>query len=327
MKALYTLALIGLLGASAFAQGDTGIKWTRIEMANNEVSAVIPEGFLVNAEKDETTRMCLIYGFAKNASFSITISKDQNARLIFHPPIPVPQDDSEPFKVNGIDGKKLCVIGEKTASCFVHLGSNKYHYFFQISATESGSDLAAAFLTSILAGGKQIIKGANIAGDQTVKIDQLITSPEIKEALLRDPGKTELAFTQKPMAELQSEKKDPLQDGARPAIVLERPFPKEMISDALKPDTGGKKEGRVIAVDGPASSVPGRGFIARVKLLASGEIGDVIIFSDEKPDVVRKYAPAINKIKFVPAHMDGKAIDSVCDLQYTVPDLRGFFRF
>jgi hypothetical protein len=55
----------------------------------------------------------------------------------------------------------------------------------------------------------------------------------------------------------------------------------------------------------------GRGYI-----LASGEIGEVVIYSDEKKSFIDECIDVVKKIKFIPAREDGKAVDSVQTVSY-----------
>ncbi|HEY0429173.1 MAG TPA: hypothetical protein VGC76_15440 [Pyrinomonadaceae bacterium] len=64
----------------------------------------------------------------------------------------------------------------------------------------------------------------------------------------------------------------------------------------------------------------------KIKLLAEGQIGDIIAYSDFDKKYVNSCIEAARKIKFIPAQTDGKNIDAfvIEDYSFTVVNFAGF---
>lgn len=128
--------------------------------------------------------------------------------------------------------------------------------------------------------------------EETVAIETLQTSPEVIEALNRKTEKSEGKIDYSSVIIKNAETED-VDDNLRPAVVLT----KDMPSRGSFSDGGGRVQ-------------------LRVKLLANGQVGDVMVYSNAANTLVKNCIDAARKTKFIPAQLDGKPVDSFTTLNY-----------
>ena len=311
IRALSYLIISGLLSICASAQrgqGTSAVKWTRIE-ANNEVWVAVPEGFLVDGEKSKTGKTHSVFAGAGATSIKLnfldmTKLKGAVRRTSARPE---KEEGEEVFKAEGLDGSRRCSAPSKRVSCTIWLGSDRYIYVFTVDSLSEKPEIAKIFLASIMVRGKAILKGEPAPVSETRQLAQLTTSPEITMALARTPNDP-VKVTQKRLSDFAGDRELP--DTVLPAVILEWPWPiegMEKINLNRQPNFGKKRTGADIVV---------RGARATITFSASGEIGEVVIYSDEKKSFIDECIDVVKKIKFIPAREDGKAVDSVQTVSY-----------
>lgn len=291
------------VSAQGAQQGTSAVKWTRIE-ANDEVSVAVPEGFLVDREKSITGKTHRIFAWAGATSIEMLFRDEtrfQGKITQGQPP-----EGVEVFKAEGLNGSRSCSAPGKRVSCKISLSSDRYSYYFTVDSLSEKPEIARIFLASIMVRGKAVFMGEPAPVSETRQLTQLITSPEITKALTRKPNDP-VKVTQKRLSDHTGDREPP--DTVLPAVILDKPFPGRMerISLSQPPNFGKKRTGSDIVV---------RGARATVTFLASGEIGEVVIYSDEKKSFIDDCIDAVKKIKFIPARENGKAVDSVQTVSY-----------
>lgn len=306
IRALSYLTITGLLTVCTWAQGTSGVKWTRIE-ANGEVSIAVPQGFLVDGEKSSTGKTHRIFASAGTTSIEMIFRDQSKFKGKITSPA-TPPEGVEVFTAEGLRGTRSCSAPGNRVSCVVTLRSDHYSYDLTVESLSEKPEIAKTFLASIMAKGKLVFLGEAASVSETVQLSQLFTSPEVTAALGRkqiDP----VRVTQNRLAEYIAGGESP--GTIVPAVILEKPFPEKMeqIIRSQPPNFGKKREGNDIVV---------RGAWAKVTFLANGQIGDVAIYSDEKKSYIEDCVEAIKKIKFIPAREGGKAVDSVQAVNYTM---------
>jgi len=67
----------------------------------------------------------------------------------------------------------------------------------------------------------------------------------------------------------------------------------------------------------PAENAPPAGFVLRVVLKSSGEIGDIKIIRDAPDGLTEECLKVVREIKFEPAVKDGKPVSQYARVEYT----------
>jgi hypothetical protein len=291
MKSTQIMLIIFLFSTVCFPQEvKTGNKWTRIETDNKEISVSFPPDYLVNNEPENSTKRCQIIGFYKGARMELSIRKShnskQNLRNVF-----VDDEEILAFELNGISGKNYVSKDRRYSNVFFLASDNYFYYILVNTALDRTADVAD-FIYSIKIKGKPLII-PKIKYDELqnklVSVLSLKTSPEVLEALNRKSDKTNIKITYQPESALPNSDDD---SGKfeRPAVILSRPNARPVAEDfgALRLATIG----------------------LRISLLANGQVGNVIVFSNAPRSLTRHTTALIRDIKFIPAKINGKYIDS-----------------
>jgi hypothetical protein len=309
IKILQVLVIAGLNVACIYAQSTSPVKWTRVETENKEVSVALPAGFLVDAEKTDGGRTHRIFASAGMTMVEVRFLIDKAGRNKVKIPPQATSEGAESFKAFGLDGTRSCSAPGKRVSCTVILASDQFRYIFLVSSLSEKPEIATMFLSSIMVDGKLIFTGESATVSETVQLSQLSTSTEIKEAMGRALDERLIKVTRRRMSEYTEDKELP--ETVKPVLILERPYPTNGIQKIFlnqPPNFGTTRAvGDVI-----------RGGRARVTFLASGQIGDIVIYSDENKGYIEDCVNAVKKIKFIPAQENGKPVDSVQTVSYAL---------
>jgi hypothetical protein len=311
------LVIAGLHVACIYAQATGPVKWTRVETDTKDVSVALPAGFLVDAEKTDAGRTHRIFAYAGATSIEARFYKDRKARDRAKPGR-LGGGNIEWFTAEGLGGMRMCSGPGEHVSCSILLASDDFYYVFVVRSPSAKPEIATTFLSSIMAKGKFIFSGENVKGDETIQLSQLQTSQTVREAMERKLDEKLVNVTRRPMSESETVvEKAPL-PLIRPAVILDKPFPRDLFQKVMLSEARGDTGGKVVSTpeNGPTGNL--RGLRAQVTFLASGQIGDIIIYSDEKKDYVNSCLDSIKKIRFVPATDGEKPVDSVQSVSYTV---------
>lgn len=292
-RIIFCLCLLLLFNLNFNAQPSD---WVRVESDTKDLSVSFPNDFIIhNDKKDkEPTR---IFGFKNGVVMELHVLKEMNpkdrlGRMTFAPDL-----SASEFTKNKFQGKMA--VSEESRKDFhqiIYLASNKNLYHLEVSAPDKGLSEITRFLLSIKIDNEALYKG-NLPqpGLETVKtFTALPTSPEIIEANARKADKTETTATYKKLSEAAARD---FRRYSRAPIVLDSSYPNFRAS--------------------PSGNKP---FFARaeVKLLANGQVGDVVIYSDSNSIFTEACAKAARKIKFIPAQINGQNVDSVDIVEYHV---------
>lgn len=304
-KTFAALALIfSVFIFSAFAQEKTA--WTRIESDNKEVSVSFPSDFLVDVEPDDYGREIFVIGFYKDAEMELSIIKPDNTKLYFQGIEPAERSGTTGniFEMNGLKGKNFVTKKDKSYANAFYLASTDYIYvisvFAKIDEQEKilQSQAVSRFINSIRIKGQRLIVPPKQTedNDSIVSSSSLKTSLKVLEVLNAERGKTSISDKIKYAAKNETKVEDE-NNYSRPLIFLRKPPPR--YTDRARQEN----------VSGTVK--------LKVKFQADGSIGDVIVLSKLHRDLDRSAVEAAEKIKFLPAEVDGKRIDVVKEVAYS----------
>ena len=285
-SSVFPVVLLLLLAAGLQAQA----RWVRIENENKDISFAMPENYLVSTERTAYTKTNSVAGFERGVSFEVKISNRSDAKeslgrvMIDRSRNPSALD----FELEGIPGK-IVTYSDKGFEQSIYLASKKGYYVLQVSAGTKDAPDVGRFLRSIRVMGKPMV-AASAAGveseDETFSIDALQVSSEVKEALDRKVGKSDRKITFEPLSAFTPCRND---DAVRPAFVVSQG---ELdISSIGRPPV---KSGDIRM---------------NVQLLANGQVGDIVVFSDLDKSVLRAFADSARKARFVQAKSSGAPVD------------------
>jgi hypothetical protein len=302
MKYFFAAVILTLtFAAVAVAKPDStaqNIKWTRIETDKKELSVAFPPGFIVDAEKQGAKRY-FITGWQSDVRMELHVFKQADAkeRLRMMGGSPSGETVSSSFTFDGVNGIRDS-LPESNAefSEGVFLASDNYFYILTVSAKDKRKEIEIMrFLNSVQIKGfpLYVVDHKQNVPEETVALADLKTSPEVIEAYNRKPEKTNIKISRElapPPDEVFSFEKY-----SRPPIVLEKPYPK---------------------FDGKARAA--LAVKLKINFLANGQIGDITAYSSADKNYVDACIEAARKIKFIPAQLDGKTVDSTDIVDYTV---------
>jgi hypothetical protein len=129
---------------------------------------------------------------------------------------------------------------------------------------------------------------------QDRSISDLGTSPEILQALTQKQDKSEIKIDKENL-NLYVDTDDE-RDFSRPLVILRQPL------TIFSPETKAEEKTGTIKL--------------KITFLASGKIGGVTAYSDLPEEMVDQTLKSVRKIKFLPAEIDGKKVDSAYTVRY-----------
>lgn len=285
-----------LLSLDSFAQPTN---WTRYATDNNDFSLELPPDILVNAKSDQLANIFRIHGFLPNLDFEISARSAKNAREL--PPRPVMLDRMrESVSVGELKIQRYTgILGGRNAASYV-INTKRLQLTVETVYDAVAEPLLKRFVEGFRLGGKVVYgSGTAVSDDEKpVRFSSLKSSPEIETAR-REPVRTftgQIAF--KP-ADSPLPRNDRL---TRRAVIFEKPEPSYRDFQIILPNSGT-----------PFDSLKA---VVHVVLRGDGGVGDVTFIGD----VDRKYAEAVvkvvRKIRFIPAKIDEKNVDSIVILRY-----------
>lgn len=294
---ILTLAGIGHAQQTSPAQET---KWTRIETDKKELSVAFPPNFFVDAEKRERNKRYSIVGWQNGVKMELHVYKENNSKERLQRVGSFPGNESVSFTINGLKGKKNNFSEYKNRFAEnIYLAADDYFYHISVTAREERQEEVKRFLYSIQVNGKAMYlndKKQN-ASEEIISIAELKTSPEVAEAFNRKFEKIERKISR----ELGQSPDQSVNTGkyTRPPIVLEKPFPH--IPNLSERPSDGSFE-----------------VTLKVNFLANGQIGDITAYSGGNTAFTNAAIESARKIRFVPAQIDGKNVDAVDWLNYTM---------
>lgn len=300
---IFTFVLL-VLTSPSFAQENIG--WTRVESEKREVSVSIPPDFLVDTETENYRKKISIYGFSKDAEMRFAILKPNNPKQSLKN-IRISEDSDQAgnsFEINGLNGVNLVSRKPKRYENTFFLASNDYLYRIAVTAKlNSNKEIISAqevarFINSIKVNGQQLIvpaKQYTEPADKIIAASSLTTSPVILEVLQKKDSKNTKKYKLKyetPDVDLPTDEIS----YSRPLIILRRPLPRYTDLARNRNIRGSVK--------------------LKINFLANGEAGEITVLSKLDLGLEVNAAAEARRIKFLPAEVNGKAVDAVEVITY-----------
>lgn len=301
LKTITTILLILFMPLILLAQSSE--KWTKIVSPKNDLTVLIPGDFLVDNEDGEYH----IYAYLNEVRINLSVQNDGQAksRLKMMRQFPYPTEAQvTQFTLDDFIGDTY-VFGNKkdsknTFSMSMYFASSKAFYILSISSKIKNNPTLEKFLYSVRLNKTPLIKQENSINQDTekgVSLASLETSLIILEALRKkDSEKPKVIY----ISEDEQEKKTEETKYSRPLTILRKPQAKYTDS-------------------GRQNSTQGK---IRLKIIfkADGQIGDIIVLQKLSNGLTKEAINAARKIKFLPAEIDGKAVDStkIVEYQFTI---------
>lgn len=320
LQYLYAFILILLFVSNGFAQAksNNNAEWTRIKDDKLEFSILFPSDFLVDNEIEKSFIIApvlaslpevidsfekpKIIGNKKSVTMSLSVfhlRQVSNAKnhLWYFAGRDTPKANYQDFQVGDFVGRKTTFNTEKTLAMSVAVAVKNKVFLINASAENEDESLYEKFIMSLMLNGKPLFKSQTaelLDAPQSVLISTLRTSPEILEILNQKQGKSEIKVVKNTQTQ-QEENKAEL-NVSRPLIILRRPY-FEFVDVASRNNYSGLVK-------------------LKVNFLASGKIGDIIIVSDSPNGLTELAIKAAQKIKFLPAEINGKKADLTKTIEY-----------
>jgi TonB family protein len=295
MKPIIVLAsvCVFLFGAQVFAQ-DVPQNWVRIESKSRDLSVALPEGeFLVDHDGTKSE----LWYFAPGRQMSVRMNRVSGAKDAFKRS-PTLNSDTPNYKFlerGDFIGKWTDQIVDRAGkhSYWFNLASSRGSYLIVANIKKGDEAVAERFLRSIRLEGKPLLNTAIADPPEvsTVSVEALEISPLIKDALSKPEPKDLRLETDINPAKLP----DPSQY-SRAAVIIRRPPP------AYTPDARRRR------VSGSV--------LLRATLLADGTIGRIVLTKSLDQDLDRQAFLSAKQIKFIPAEMDGRPVDTTVQISY-----------
>jgi hypothetical protein len=284
--------LMGFYAVNCFAQD---IKWTRIEFEKT-VSVSVPEGFLVDMEKQNVFVSQKLSVFSSNGDFWFSLK----IRDYVNPKRSVigyraDSNDSERFSSDQAVAKRLIFNKGSFIENKILIGTKRTYYEFNIRIPNNGQArvLALKLIDSIKLGEKtpfpQSIEKADVT---TVLLESdLKTSPEVLAAYRREFVENEDFTRVMTATEIINLQKAENREFSRQVILIDNRF--------------GVAKDRI----GQNITLKGKILVAAL-FKADGSLGEIKAFytSDEK--TAKAVIKEGKKTKFIPAQVSGKKVDS-----------------
>jgi len=296
MKILITTLISVLLATCVFGQQKVtpdDPKWIRIESTARDFSVSFPEtGYLMDNE-DKVNRLHFL---SDKTVIRVDMTAKSGAKDDFWLSYKLEKEKKYSFAETG-DFLISQFIGENNKehlnTFWLHLASSKGSYLISASTKDPADYNFARFISSIRVGGQSpyTSKTPFPAESKSISISSLTTDAVILDAL-RKPDSNQAKL------ERANDSGDPdeVRNYSRPLVILRRP---KVGTDSAF--------GRVI--DGTVR--------LRVTFLANGEIGKIVLIKPLDPALDTNAFHATRKIKFLPAEIDGKAVDVTKTLEYS----------
>lgn len=319
-KNLYCLIIIFLLASAGFAQNQSSdnAKWTRIKDDKLEFSILFPPNFLVDNEIEKSYILApvlaslpevidlfekpKIIGNQKSVQMSLSVYQLRQVSsaknyLWYFVGRDTPKDNYQDFRVGDFVGRKTTFDTEKTLAMSVAIAVKNKVYLINASAKNEDEKLYEKFVISLMLNGKSLFKSQTSEPSdtpQSVFISTLQTSPEVLKALNQKQEKSEIKIVKSTVTPQEEDKVE--RNFSRPLILLRQPS-FEFIDAASRSNSSGLVK-------------------LKVTFLASEKIGDIAIVSDLSNGLTEIAIKAAQKIKFLPAEIDGKKVDVTRTIEY-----------
>lgn len=294
---LFTLIFLSLLAAlshNAQTSDPKAETWSRVETDEKDLSFAIPPGFLVDAESGEFGLKFRLFGGTAKTSMNFSIAKGRTL---------IPRRSESENRVDLKLGDFSVVVsrfsGGNTNGLTIFAIRKDTMYTLSSTANTSDDANQARFLYSIRINGEALFKQKEPATFQEnkVAVADLRTSDEITEARKRKFEKVDRKIVYQDV--ISSNAADETIGLDRAPVIIEQPRPD------FRPE---------FRQDVP-NTVVMRARL-RVQLLATGQIGDIVVLESTSRPLAELCVRSAQKIRFVPATKGGVATDSFKVVEY-----------
>lgn len=312
------LAQIIVCPAQESFQTASKIGWTEVYDEKLNYSISFPSDFLVDNEIQKhfllapflltapdlanTIEKPNIISYQKSVSMFLTVYDLRFARAkdYFHFFIRGYADKPyQDFRLGDFTGRKITLDDDKKLGTYIIAAVKNKMITISALADEEDFEIYERFLMSIKINGKTFLKSDSkkeYAGkNDRLSITELKTSPEISDALNRKNEKRDFSLNQIQIEPENKEKDKEKKKVSRPAVILRRP------RDSTYSLAAQNFKG-IVKV--------------RVSFQENGKIGDVIFLSDAPVLILKSVFAEIQEIKFLPAELEGKKINSTKLMEY-----------
>jgi hypothetical protein len=279
-----TLSIIMLIALNCFAQE---AKWTRIDFEKNLFSAIFPTDMIVDAEKVEGNRKFKIWSYGGELNVNLIAYKNDRAKEYLKNMRVGGSLESDQTDVGDVYARKFVFRTDGFYSAQIYLASKKGLYYFSFTADKVDSPKLVKFFNSFKTQGKAIFPAEKPSAEEpeiSLIDTDLKSSPQVVTALNRVPNNLTGNYDVDRVTRSMNTIRKPSQMNRFP-IILRDPEPKS-----------GKIKGQFVVV--------------RVQLMANVDTGEVKVYTDADDKGVFAAVDAVRKMKFLPAQLNGKNVDS-----------------
>lgn len=291
LATIFLLFVIGL-SSSYFCFSQVPKKWETISSKSKDFQISIPSDFIV----DRQDKNVKLFAYSENAA--LTVSSEKVARpKEYIRGLEYPKKSStsyEELEIGDYTVKRFVRETNEGFSNSIFAASNDRYYIITGSAKTHTNPALKQFMFSIRFGGKPLFASAEKLSGEGVGLllDELQSSEIILEALKRSGHNT----SKVQYSAVDEERENFATLFSRGLIVLRNPRP------SYTDDARSKNRQGIIR--------------ASVEFLKSGQIGVILVDNRLDRGLARNVAEAVKRIKFIPAEIEGKPVDTVRVLEY-----------
>jgi hypothetical protein len=265
-------------------------KWTRVEFEKNLFSVAFPSELVVDAEKVEGNKKLRIWSFGDGVQMTLVVyvsDKSNKPKEILKHTMEPNATESDQTEMGDIYAKKFLFESNSNYSAHFYIATKKRLYYFTFSSNRSDNPKISRFLNSIKTNGKIIFPSDVSSLEETENLiseTELKSTPEVLAAINRIPNNLKAIYEVDRKTKLMSKIRKPTPLTRLP-ILLRTP---DFKWDKLK----------------------GKTILVRIQLLANGDTKEVTVYSDAADNEISIAVEAVRSIKFLPAQLNGKNVDS-----------------
>lgn len=297
MKNLILLFVTAFFSLSAYSQSDTAnsAEWVTFENENKELAFSVPKDYLVNIKNYISGKETNIIGFQNGVTIEVSFYKDSQAKQRIKRPRPA--DFRKPvIKEYSKDNFLIRSLSYQQENYDTHFyfASKNYFYIIEARAATGDKPELTRFLRSIKLNGQQIFTVASpitYPAEEVLTLQKLENSEQVVKVLEAKTVKRDREIKFESLAAYTEEKED---NDLRKAILL----------TDMKPTT--PPLSRILNGTLPK----GGEFRIKMQLLASGQVGDITVYTNADISEARRFADAAKSLKFIPASKNGVPVDS-----------------
>jgi hypothetical protein len=293
MRIFILLFAIVFFSFAACAQSGaaSAADWVTIENENKELAFSIPKDHLVNIKTRMSGKDTTVNGYQNGVTMEVYFSKDSDAKERINRPRLA--DPRKPVVRQFAKNDFLIHVvsyGQTGYDSRIFVASKKFFYIIEAKAASKDKPELSRFLRSITLNGERIFNATHAIdypAGEVFTLQNLKTSERITKILDSKAEKIDRKVKIEPLSAYVAETED---SEMQEAILLTDLRPPPPVFNGTLPK-GGE-------------------FRVKMKLLASGQVGDITVYTDADKSSANSFANAAKSMKFVPAFKNGVSVDS-----------------